>query len=477
MLNLGECLESHARNRPLHPAVIAGDRVLTHADFARMVRQVETLLAGQGLRQGDLVGVALEDTPPHLAALYALARRGMVAVPMDCRWKAVEKANLARHFGCAVTLVSPGDELVGDAVPTLVLDEATLAEIPPIAAAPVLADPLPLLLSLSSGTTGRPKGPMVTHEQFFRRFLTHYIHLGFGAEDRFLSATPLYFGGGRTFCMSILYAGGTVILKPPPCQPQELLDEAARAAATSLFLVPTLLARLLALGHAEPPLASLRLLISSGAPLPGAERVRIRERLCPNLAEYYASTEGGGVSLLLPHEQAAHGGTVGRPIHGVEVEIVDEDHAPLPPGQVGRLRYRGPGVATGYYRDPEASAEAFRDGWFYPGDLAERDEAGFIALRGRKKDMIIRGGVNIYPLEIETCLMAHPDVTEAAVVGAPSEEFGEIVVAHVAGRADAAALRAWCAARLAPYKVPARVVIHAELPRNSSGKVLKAQLG
>jgi acyl-CoA synthetase (AMP-forming)/AMP-acid ligase II len=471
MLNLGECLESHARNRPLHPAVIHGDRVLTHADFSRLVRQVETVLVASHLRQGDLVGVALEDTPLHLAALYALARRGIVAVPMDCRWKRMEKANLARHFGCAVTLVSPGDGLD---VPSLVLDEPN--GVAPIADPPVLADPLPLLLSLSSGTTGRPKGPMVTHEQFFRRFLTHYIHLGFGAEDRFLSATPLYFGGGRTFCMSILYAGGTVILKPPPYQPQELLDEAARTQPHSLFLVPTLLTRLLALGHAEPPLASLRLLISSGAPLSGAERARILEKLCPNLAEYYASTEGGGVSLLLPREQAAHGATVGRPIHGVEVEIVDEDHATLPPGQVGRLRYRGPGVATGYHRDPEASAEAFRDGWFYPGDLAERDEAGFIALRGRKKDMIIRGGVNIYPLEIETCLMAHPDVAEAAVVGAPSEEFGEIVVAHVAGAGDPAELRAWCAARLAPYKVPARVVIHAELPRNSSGKVLKARL-
>jgi acyl-CoA synthetase (AMP-forming)/AMP-acid ligase II len=473
MLNLGECLESHARNRPLHPAVIQGDRTLTHAAFAGLVRRVEAALLADRLRQGDLVGVALEDTPLHLAALYALARRGMVAVPMDCRWTAAEKENLARHFGCARTLVSPGD---APAVPCLTVEEATLPA--PLAAPPVPPAPegLPLLLSLSSGTTGRPKGPMVTHAQVFRRFLTHYIHLGFGAEERFLSATPLYFGGGRTFCMSILYAGGTVILRPPPYRPEELLDATARSAPTILFLVPTLLRRLLALGEAAPPLAGLRLLISSGAPLSGAERARIRARLCPNLAEYYASTEGGGVSLLRPEEQDAHGATVGRPIHGVEVEIVDEDHRPLPPGRVGRLRYRGPGVATGYFRDPEASAEAFRDGWFYPGDLAERDEAGFISLRGRKKDMILRGGVNIYPLEIETCLMAHPDVADAAVVPAPSEEFGEIVVAHVVGGADPAALRAWCAARLAPYKVPARFVVHAELPRNSSGKVLKQAL-
>lgn len=473
MPNLGEALDSHARNRPRHPALIQDGRSLTHAEFAALTRRVEAALLDAGLRRGDLVGLALEDTPLHLAALFALARRGMVAVPMDCRWTAAEKESLARHFGCARTLLPPGE--AAD-LPALPLAEEALPA--PLADPPVPPPPegLPLLLSLSSGTTGRPKGPMVTHAQFFRRFLTHYIHLGFGAEARFLSATPLYFGGGRTFCMSMLYAGGTVVLKPPPWRPEALLEAAARSAPTHLFLVPTMLRRLLALDPATPPLGMLRLLISSGAPLSGAERARIRARLCPELAEYYASTEGGGVSLLLPWEQAAHGATVGRPIHGVEVEIVDEDHRPLPPGHVGRLRYRGPAVASGYFNDPEASAEAFRDGWFYPGDLAERDAAGYIALRGRRRDVIIRGGVNIHPLEIETCLMAHPEVADAAVVGAPSEEFGEIVVAHVVGSAGEAALRAWCAARLAPYKVPARFVAHAELPRNSSGKVLKQLL-
>jgi acyl-CoA synthetase (AMP-forming)/AMP-acid ligase II len=471
MINLAECLDSHARNRPTHPAVVAGEATLTHAEFAAMVARVEALVAG--IAPGTLVGVALEDTPIHLAALFALARRGIVIVPMDCRWTEAEKANLARHFEVATTLVTPGDALVSSGLPTLAVDDAMLAAIAPFARPPAAGD-LPLLLSLSSGTTGRPKGPLVTHGQFFRRFLTHFVNLGFNGEDRFLSATPLYFGGGRTFCMSTLFAGGTVILHPPPYAIEELPAVAAYTQPTTLFLVPTLLRRLLALDAATlAPLRGLRLLLSSGAPLTGAERTRIRDRVCPNLAEYYASTEGGGVSLLLPHEQAAHGTTVGRPIYAVEVEIVDDDHRPLPTGQVGRLRYRGPGCATGYFNDPEASSDAFHDGWFYPGDLAERDEAGFISLRGRRKDMIIRGGVNIYPHEIETCLLAHPAVADAAVVGAPSEEFGEIVVAHVVAEADPAELRAWCAARLARYKVPSEIRLIAELPRNSSGKVLK----
>ena len=182
--------------------------------------------------------------------------------------------------------------------------------------------------------------------------------------------------------------------------------------------------------------------------------------------------------MLSPDDQERRGESVGRPVFGVDVEIVDTSDRPLPPGQVGVLRYRGPGVATGYYKDPEASREAFRDGWFYPGDLAERDEEGFIFLRGRAKDMIIRGGINIYPAEIETTLMAHPDVAEAVVVGWPSREFGEEVAAFVRVRrpVEEEELLEWCKARLAPYKRPKQIFQREDFPRNSAGKVVKAEL-
>jgi acyl-CoA synthetase (AMP-forming)/AMP-acid ligase II len=165
-------------------------------------------------------------------------------------------------------------------------------------------------------------------------------------------------------------------------------------------------------------------------------------------------------------------------VFGVEVEIVDEEDRPLERGEVGILRYRGPGVATGYYRDEAASAETFRHGWFYPGDLATLDAQGFVTLKGRRKDMIIRAGINIYPPEVEAMLLAHPDVLDAAVVGRPSREFGEEVTAFVRLRRPVpdSELLAWCAARLAPYKRPREILAVDELPRNSAGKVLKAAL-
>jgi acyl-CoA synthetase (AMP-forming)/AMP-acid ligase II len=320
---------------------------------------------------------------------------------------------------------------------------------------------------------------MIQHRHFLRRFLTHWINLGFNNRDRFVMATPLYFGGGRTFAMSMLFTGATVVLRPPPAPIEGLPEAVAATSATTLFLVPTQFRRLLELpDDALAPLRQLRLLLSSGAPLAAEERAAISARLCPNFFEYYASTEGGGVSLLTPEDQAAHGQSVGRPVFGVEVNIVDEQDRALASGKVGILRYRGPGVAPGYYRDEEASAEAFRDGWFYPGDLAMLDAQGFVTLKGRRKDMIIRAGINIYPAEIEAMLLSHPEVVDAAVVGRPSREFGEEVAAFVRLRRPVAdgELLAWCADRLAPYKRPREILAIDDLPRNSAGKVLKAAL-
>ena len=479
MMNLAQALDQNARTRPDHPAIIASDRSVTHAELTPLVRREAAHLLSLGLKHQALVGVCLKDSFDHVILLYALARAGLVMLPMDVRWTTEERERVARHFGAELVLVEPGAAALS--MRTVAVDEAwrrAAAQQDPDRDFPVSGEDR-LLLSLSSGTTGRPKGPVVTHHQFFRRFMTHWINMGLNSHDRYVSATPLYFGGGRTFVMSVLFSGGTVILHPLPYELEDLVAAVGRHEATSLFLVPTLLRRLLELDPATlAPMQRLRLLFSSGAPLHPDERRAIRERVCANFYEYYASTEGGGVSLLTPEDQRTYGDSVGRAIFGVEIEIVDEQHRPLPPGTTGTLRYRGPGVATGYYRDPEASQEAFHDGWFYPGDLAECDRRGFIFLRGRRKDMIIRGGVNVYPAEIEAILMAHPAVADAAVVGWPSREFGEEVAAFVKLRrtVDVADLMAWCSGRLASYKRPKEIFPVSDLPRNSGGKVLKAEL-
>jgi acyl-CoA synthetase (AMP-forming)/AMP-acid ligase II len=476
-MNLADGLEINARARPDHPAIVAGAVTLTYAELADRVRETASRFQSFGIRAGDVVGVCLKDTPDHLIANYALARMGAIILPMDWRWTDAEKIAVAGHFAAKLVVVEVDASPIG-ATPISTLDALPHpGEI--IFADPVQGADLPLLLSLSSGTTGRPKGPCITHQQMLRRFWTHWINLGLNSTDRYVSATPLYFGGGRTFAMSILFAGGTVVLFPPPFDSAALAGELERVDATSTFLVPTQLRKLLDATESEKAaMRRLRLLISSGAPLDPDEKTAIAATLNDNFVEYYASTEGGGISLATPETRLVSPNSVGRPVFGVEVQVVSDDHEPLDAGTVGLLRYRGPGVASGYFGEHSDDESPFRDGWFYPGDIAEIDAGGYVTLRGRRKDMIIRGGVNIYPPEIEQVLREHGDVEEAAVVGRPSQRLGEDVVAFVIARrsVDAEALKSWCATRLAPYKVPESILFVDDLPRNSAGKVLKPAL-
>ncbi len=479
--NLAAAQDQHARTRPDAEALIDGPLRLTHAQLATRIARTATQLRVSGIAPRQLIGVALGDHATHVIVMLALARIGAVMLPLDHRWTAGEQERVATHFGADCVLVEAGHLISGSR--NLTIDAAWLGAAATVRPDTVIAPggATPLLVSLSSGTTGRPKGPRITHAHFLARFRTHWINLGFVADDCFVCATPLYFGAGRTFVWSTLYAGGKVVLAPPPFDPAALLDTLACEQASTLFLVPTQLRRLLAECADAPALARLRLLFSSGAPLMPDERIAIRARLNPRFCEYYASTEGGGVSLLTAADIDAHADSVGRAVHGVEVQIVDDAHQLLPPGSVGLLRYRSPGCATGFYRDEAASNDAFHAGWFYPGDLARLDAAGFLTLAGRAKDMIIRGGINIYPEEVEAVLRAHPAVHDAAVTGVAAAGLGEEIAAFVVIRTDAPipdpdTLRAWCSTRLAPYKQPRLLHMVDSLPRNSSGKVLKAVL-
>lgn len=476
-MNLAAPLAHHARARPDHPAIVAGDTRILYKDLDGIVRRTAALLAARGIRQGDVVGLALRDTPDHLISILALAARGAVVLPLDWRWTAAEQERVAQHFNAVAVLLEPHAPWNGPAV-TLRCDAGWQAEAKRTPSLDTLPDDqdLPFLLSLSSGTTGAVKGPLVTHGQFLRRYWPHWINMGLNAQSRFVSATPLYFGGGRTFALSQLFSGGTVILFPPPYEPQELVEEVNRRQATALFLVPTLLRRLLALEAGDGALMpSLTLLLSSGSALHANERRAIRQQLTPHLYEMYATTEGGGVSLLTPEDQRTHGDSVGRALFGVEVEVVADDGTVLPPGATGVLRYRGPGCATRLHGASADDAGMFVDGWFYPGDIGLLDEDGYLFLKGRRKDVIIRGGVNIHPTEVEEVLLSHPGVAEAAVAGKASAELGEEVVAFVvlAAGTTVAELRTLCEARLAPYKRPSTIEVVDDMPRNSSGKILK----
>lgn len=463
-------LRQHARYRPNKPALVEGGRSIDYRQLDRMVDHACHALRARGVERGRLVGLSLQDRAEYLVILLAMSRIGAVVLPLDPRWTPAEAQRVGASFGAEQVLC----DHAGAAPGWTTLESADFGESDHPYEDPEVGLDSPLLLSLSSGTTGMPKGPRVTQGQFISRFMVYWIDLGLSAQHRFVTATPLYFGGGRGFALAMLYAGGTSLLMCPPYAPEAFVEFVNRQAVTATFLVPTQLTRLLAIARdGALLLPTLDVLISSGAALYASEQREIRRRITPNLYQYYSSTEGGGCTLLPPQEFAAHPDSVGRPCFGVEVEVVDEEHRPLPPGSVGRLRYRSAASADHYYRGDESAA--FHGGFFYPGDLGEFDADGFLYLRGRSKDMIIRGGVNIYPADIEAVVRAHPSVLEVAVVGVPSAEFGEDIAVAVVTRGplDAAALRAHCAAGLARYKVPRHFVAFAELPKAGVGKIDK----
>lgn len=477
-MNLAAILQGHATARPDAPAIVAVGKTIDYRGCRNILAAFAARLAAHGVVAGDRIGLALRDTPEHLLLHYAVAWLGAVIVPIDHRWTATEKAGIARAFACKAVIFEPEDPARGE-TGGIVLDAAWRhAEGTP----PPMADDehLPIILSLSSGTTGRPTGALVSHRELYERWIAQWVGIGFNGLDRFLLTTPLYFGAGRSFAMSFLAAGGTVIFAPPPIAAEAVIAAANAHAVTAMFLVPTQLRGLLdgwqGTGFALP---TVRRLVTSGAAIAGHERRQVIERLTPGLVDYYAASEGGGISVLMPDEQLIYPETVGRPAFRVEIDIVDEQARPAPLGTVGRLRYRGPGVSRRIV-GADGGLETGADAWYYPGDLAAILPSGHIRLAGRAKDLIIRGGINIYPAEIEAVLSTHPAIAELSVFGIADARLGEIVVAAVALRpgtmVSAEEVQAFGRARLAPYKVPAKIVFVAALPRNSSGKVVRAEL-
>lgn len=281
--NIAEPLAHHARAYAHKPVMVDGGRLVTYGELDPLVRRTASHLRSLDLGQGDVAGVALRDSIDHLVVLAALARAGIVILPLDWRWTPAEQARVATRFGAKLVLIEPDQPQPGGQR-SVAVDAAWRRA---VAAATEASDfpegDLPLLMSLSSGTTGRPKGPRIRHSHFLARFRVMWINLGFNSQDRFLSATPLYYGGGRTFALLMLHSGATVFLLPPPYEPAELCAAVARHRISALFLVPTLIRRLLALpDDALAPLRSLRLLLSSGSALHRDERREIRARVCPD---------------------------------------------------------------------------------------------------------------------------------------------------------------------------------------------------
>lgn len=465
------------KTRPNAPALIHGHRTITYGELAGLVCRTATHLAARGLRRGNRIGLCLKDTAEHLIALLAVARMGGVAVSLDWRARPAENARFSESLTLAAVLAEP-DAWLTKICPVVPLDAEWHRAVARANAGGGLAADWqdPFVISASSGTTGAPKFTVMTHLQYHFAVAGMFELLDLAGSHRFLCTLPLYYSGGRNSCLTHLLRGDCVVLFPSLFRPTEYVDVINQHRITAAALVPSMLRQLLAAAGDEPLLPGIAALFSTGAPLGAEEKRQALRRLTPNFRERYGTAETLAVSVLRPEDFADRAASVGQPHSLVEIEVADEDDRPLRVGETGRLRIRGPGVASPL---PGQVAEThFRAGWYYPGEIARLDEAGYIFLEGRASDVIVRSGAKIYPAEVEAALLQHPGVLEAAVLGHSGHDSEEMVIAFVVPRGTLAPgeLLAYCRTRLTPHKVPRHFHLLRQLPKNTAGKIDKIAL-
>ncbi|MBO1334342.1 long-chain fatty acid--CoA ligase [Streptomyces sp. VRA16 Mangrove soil] len=491
MPNIAENLSATARLHPDHPALRFGDAVTTYAELDEAVSRVAGALRADGLVPGDRVALMLPNVPAFVALYYGVLRAGGVVVPMNPLLKEGEIRHCLADSG-AVRLFAHEDvaqQAAAGIAETGIPLSAVGADLTPADEWAPMAEPsarndgdLAALL-YTSGTTGLPKGAALTHGNLGSnaRVLAERV-VDVTLDDVMMACLPLFHAFGQTGSMNASIRRGACLVLVPRFDPARVLAMFAELGVTIFIAVPTMYNALL---H-HPPVtdgseaSALRVCVSGGSPLPTEVLYGFEERFgCP-VAEGYGLSETSPVASFNHLDRPRKAGSIGTPIEGVEVRLVDQAGHDVAPGEVGEIAIRGANVMVGYWNRPEETAEAIPDGWFRSGDLARKDEDGYFFIVDRKKDVIIRGGYNVYPREIEEVLYEHPDVLEAAVVGVPDEYLGEEVAAAVVltpnGRATEEELRSFVKTRVAPYKYPRRIWIVSSLPKGSTGKILKREI-
>lgn len=462
---LHQAVAWHARARPTAEAVRDDQRGVTYAELLAAARGVAAALSRRGTRRlGLLVGNRVE----HLVALVAGPLAGVELVPMDRRWAPVERARAVENFHVDTVLGEDGDEKTLPQVgPERWFDLDELwAEVPNGSDSPLVEPEDIHVIGATGGTTGRPKGVRISHRATATRALVQQLEFGFSRGGTFLCATPLFHGAGRGLCLGHLYQGARVVLHPR-FDPERVRHEAGPA--TACFCVPTMVSRLRE--AAGPRLPEHFHLVVSGSAFDAEQRKRARDELGGLIFNYFASVDTGGIAVLGPDEEPNGPGDVGHPVFGTEIALRDEYGKDVPTGEIGQVWARGPSVASGY---EGAELDGMQD-WVTTRDTARRDEQGRIHLHGRLDDVVISGGVNVDPIEVEAALSEHPDVAGVAIAGVPDVTWGERVAAMLVPRPDATIaledVEAWLSKRLAAYKHPRQLRIVAQLPTTSIGKV------
>jgi long-chain acyl-CoA synthetase len=480
-LNLAHLLLRSARWLPEKPAIAAGEQpVLTYGELASRVSRLSALLQKR-FKKGDRIALAMKNCPEYYEVLFACWHAGMVAVPMNAKLHTKEFAYILEHSGAKLCFTTPELEATV-ASPLSVSSSEYKYLLKEEAGEPAQTGPDdPAWLFYTSGTTGVPKGAMLTHRNLLFATQAYFSDIDkLTPEDSIVHAAPLSHGSGLYGLPHFAAGAVNVIPESGHFDPDEVYRLMDHWPGTSLFAAPTMIVRLLASAAARAP-RNLKTIVYGGAPMYVTDCERAIELFGPRLYQLYGQGESPMTITGLPqafHEWRSHLETCGIARTGVEVKVFDNEDRELPAGETGEIVTRSDCVMAGYWANPEASATALRGGWLHTGDLGSLDAEGFLTIKDRSKDMIISGGSNIYPREIEEVLLRHPAVAECSVVGRPHAEWGEEVVAFVVLRENSSweDLEKHCLDNIARFKRPREYRFVESLPKNNYGKVLKTEL-
>ena len=493
-MNLALWLDRAGKDDASRPALGIGPRVLrTYGETAGRVARLAGALQTFGLKPGDRVAIAARNSPDYLEMLYAVWHAGLAAVPANAKLHGAELGYILEQSGARLCFASEG--LVGEIAPHAPESLERLIAVSGADYERLFAgDPIDVVsrggddlawLFYTSGTTGRPKGAMLTHKVLAAASAAYAAEVdSVSPGDPILHAAPMSHGSGLYIMAHVMHRGVNVVPESGGFEPEEIFALIRAWPRTSMFAAPTMVKRLVECG-AECDSDNIRTIIFGGAPMYVEDARKALGRFGPRLAQIYGQGESPMTITVLPKTEIADRGhprwhermaSVGRPFRCIELRVADERDAPLPAGEAGEILCRGDTVMAGYWRNPEASAAALRAGFLHTGDVGAFDAEGYLTLKDRSKDLIISGGSNIYPREVEEILLKHGRVREVSVIGRPDPEWGEVVVAYVVGDAPRAELDALCLDSIARFKRPKDYVFVDALPKNNYGKILKTEL-